>query len=204
MQEEMGRAIRRKTDRGDKFIRSINRYYGISPAFPARRAFGTTSWMEESEMNNILIVDDEEDILDLLSDVVKQWGHLPIVARDGVDALQKVQDVPIDLVLSDIRMPNMDGMSFLDKLRKGNSNLAVIFITGYPSIESAVSSMKDGAYDYLTKPINIDELKIRVDRGLERGRLAKSINFLKGANWSLIISIPIWLLLGIFLAKMLR
>lgn len=155
-------------------------------------------------MNNILIVDDEEDILDLLSDVVQKWGHLPIVARDGKDALDKVRDVPVDLVLSDIRMPEMDGLSFLENLKKGNSNLAVIFITGYPSIESAVRSMKDGAYDYLTKPINLDELKVKVDRGLERGRLAKSIAFLKGANWSLIISIPIWLLLGIFLANLLR
>ena len=85
-------------------------------------------------MDNILIVDDEEDILELLFDVVKKWGHLPIIARDGEDALQKVQDVPIDLVLSDIRMPKMDGMTFLEKLKKINPNLTVILLTGYPSV----------------------------------------------------------------------
>ena len=155
-------------------------------------------------MDNILIVDDEEDILELLSDVVNKWGHLPIIARDGEDALQKVQDVPIDLVLSDIRMPKMDGMIFLEKLKKVNPNLTVIILTGYPSVESAVHSMKEGAYDYLVKPINLDELKEKIDRGLERSKLSHSLKLLKGVNWSLIISIPFWLILGIFLARLLR
>ena len=155
-------------------------------------------------MDNILIVDDEEDILELLFDVVKKWGHLPIIARDGEDALQKVQDVPIDLVLSDIRMPKMDGMTFLEKLKKINPNLTVILLTGYPSVESAVLTMKEGAYDYLVKPINLDELKEKIDRGLERSKLSHSLKLLKGVNWSLLISIPFWLILGIFLARLLR
>ena len=155
-------------------------------------------------MNNILIVEDEEDILDMLSDVVNKWGHLPIVARDGLDALEKINEVPVDLVLSDIRMPNMDGVSFLERVKKVNPNLAVILITGYPSVDSAVHSMKEGAFDYLTKPIDLDVLKIKVDRGLERNKLARSISLLKGVNWALVISVPIWLLLGILLAKMLR
>jgi DNA-binding NtrC family response regulator len=155
-------------------------------------------------MDNILIVEDEEDILDMLSDVVNKWGHLPIVARDGKDALEKINEVPIDLVLSDIRMPNMDGQTFLERVKKVNPNLAVILITGYPTVDSAVRSMKDGAFDYLTKPVNFDELKVKVDRGLERNRLSKSISLLRGINWSLIISVPIWLLLGILLASMLR
>lgn len=155
-------------------------------------------------MDNILIVDDEEDILELLADVVKKWGHLPIIARDGEDALQKIQNVPVELVLSDIRMPKMDGMTFLEKLKNVNPNLTVILLTGYPSVESAVKSMKEGAYDYLVKPINLDELKVKIDRGLERSKLSHSLKFLKGINWSLLISIPIWLILGLFLAKLLK
>ena len=135
---------------------------------------------------------------------MKKWGHLPIIARDGEDALQKVQDVPIDLVLSDIRMPKMDVMTFLEKLKKINPNLTVILLTGYPSVESAVLSMKEGAYDYLVKPINLDELKEKIDRGLERSKLSHSLKLLKGVNWSLLISIPFWLILGIFLARLLR
>ena len=79
-----------------------------------------------------------------------------------------------------------------------------ILLTGYPSIDTAVKAMKDGAFDYLTKPINLDELKVKIDRGLEKMRLNKSLSFLKGVNWSLIISIPIWLILGIILSKLLH
>ena len=154
-------------------------------------------------MYNILIIDDEEDILDVLSDVIRHWGYLPIVARDGQDALQKYQDMPVDLVLSDIKMPKMDGISLLERIRKLDKKAVIILLTGYPTIESAVQAMKDGAFDYLIKPVNLDELKLKIDRGLERLRLAKSLTFLKGFNWSLIISIPIWLILGIVLAKLL-
>jgi len=155
-------------------------------------------------MHNILIIDDEEDILDVLSDVVSSWGYLPIIARDGEDALEKFNEVPVDLVLSDIRMPKIDGISLLERLKKNSPKTIVILLTGYPSIESAVQAMKNGAYDYLTKPINLDELKVKIDRGLERTRLNKSLSFLKGINWSLLVSIPLWLILGLILAHLLR
>ena len=155
-------------------------------------------------MNNILIIDDEEDILEVLSDVIKGWGHLPIVARDGKDGLEKFRKVPVDLILSDIKMPNLDGISLLERIRSSDRNIPVILLTGYPSVDSAVSAMKEGAFDYITKPVNLDELKIKIDRGLERARLTQSMNFLKGINWSLLISIPIWLILGIILAKLLH
>ena len=155
-------------------------------------------------MQNILIIDDEEDILDTLSEVISKWGYLPIVARDGEDALKKFDEVPIDLILSDIRMPKMDGLSLLEKIKRLSPHTIIILLTGYPSIETAVKAMKNGAFDYLTKPINLDELKVKIDRGLEMMRLNKSLSFLKGINWSLVISIPIWLILGIILSKLLR
>lgn len=155
-------------------------------------------------MQNILIIDDEEDILDTLSEVISKWGYLPIVARDGEDALKKFDEVPIDLILSDIRMPKMDGLSLLEKIKRLSPHTIIILLTGYPSIETAVKAMKNGAFDYLTKPINLDELKVKIDRGLEKMRLNRSLSFLKGINWSLVISIPIWLILGIILSKLLR
>ncbi len=155
-------------------------------------------------MNNILIIDDEEDILEILSDVIKGWGHLPIVARDGKDGLRKFQEVPVDLILSDIKMPNLDGISLLERVRSSDKKIPVILLTGYPSVDSAVHAMKEGAFDYITKPVNLDELRIKIDRGLERARMNQSMNFLKSINWSLLISIPIWLILGIILAKLLR
>ncbi len=155
-------------------------------------------------MNHIMIIDDEEDILEMLSDVIQRWGYLPIIARDGEDALKKFKEVDVDLVLSDIRMPKIDGISLLERIKRIRPQTVVILLTGYPSIESAVRAMKDGAFDYLTKPINLDELHVKIERGLERMRLNRSLSFLKGINWSLVLSIPLWLILGIILASLLR
>jgi two-component system response regulator PilR (NtrC family) len=80
----------------------------------------------------------------------------------------------------------------------------VIFLTGYPSLDSAISAMRSGACDYLVKPVNMDEFRLRIERGLERREHIKSLPVLRGLNWALLISIPFWLILGIILAKLLR
>jgi two-component system, NtrC family, nitrogen regulation response regulator NtrX len=155
-------------------------------------------------MANILIVDDEQDILDTLPEILNKWGHKTFVARNGVEALKIFQENSIDFVVTDIRMPEMDGMELLQKIMEIDKQCMVIFLTGYPSIDSAISAMRAGAYDYLVKPVNIDELKLRIERGLERKEHIKSLPLLRGLNWALLLSIPLWLILGIILAKLLK
>jgi DNA-binding NtrC family response regulator len=152
-------------------------------------------------MENILVVDDEVDILTIFSEQLSKWGYHPIVAQNGDEGIKKFKEHPIDLTISDIKMPTVDGMTFLHRLKRHDENAIVIMVTGYPSIDSAVSSIKEGAYDYLVKPINIDDLKLKIERGLEKKKLVRSVNLWKGLNWSLIISIPIWLVLGYLLAR---
>ena len=154
-------------------------------------------------MNNILLVEDEQDILNIFSEQLTRWGYNPIIAENGEEGIRKYQQSPVDLVITDIKMPALDGATMLQKIREIDNDAVVIMVTGYPSIDSAVTCMKYGAFDYLVKPINIDELKIKIEKGLERKQLLKTISLWKGVNWSLIVSIPIWLILGIVLAKML-
>lgn len=154
-------------------------------------------------MKNVLVVEDEEDVLKIFSEQLKLWGYNPIIATSGEEGLRKFNATPIDLVISDIKMPGMDGIALLHEILKKDKQAIVILVTGYPSIDTAVQSMKDGAYDYLTKPLHIGELKIRIERALEKKRMEKSLSLWKGVNWSLIISVPIWLLLGIILARLL-
>ena len=155
-------------------------------------------------MANILIVDDEEDILETIPDVLKKWGHNPLVAKNGIEGLQIFKEYPVDFVITDMKMPEMDGLSLLDRIQQLEKQALVILLTGYPSLDSAITAMRQGAYDYLVKPVNLDELKLRIERGLERKEHMRSLPFLKGLNWALIISIPVWLVLGIILAKLLR
>ncbi len=155
-------------------------------------------------MSRILIVDDEEDILATLPEVLARWGHTTFTAANGLEGLKVFKEQPIDFVITDIKMPHMDGLELLKKIQEIDKKTMVIFLTGYPSLDSAISAMRSGAYDYLVKPVNLDELKLRIERGIERTEHLKALPLLRGLNWALLVSIPLWLVLGIILAKLLR
>jgi DNA-binding NtrC family response regulator len=155
-------------------------------------------------MADILIVDDEPDILETLPDVLHKWGHRTFVARNGAEGVQMFSEHHIDFVITDMKMPEMDGVELLHHILQKDSGAMVIFLTGYPSLDTAITALRSGAYDYLVKPVNLDELKLRIERGLERKEHIKSLFLVKGLNWALLLSIPLWLLLGIILAKLLR
>ncbi|RMF65730.1 MAG: response regulator [Calditrichaeota bacterium] len=155
-------------------------------------------------MENIMIVDDEKDIINLMSETVEMWGFRPITAMDGEEALEKFKEYNVDLVITDLKLPKMDGVQLLDRLKEIDKNTEVIIFTGYPEVSSAIDAMKIGAFDYLIKPIDLTELKLKIERALEKKNMGKTLAFIKGVNWAMIISIPIWLVLGIILAYVLK
>lgn len=151
-----------------------------------------------------MVVDDEEHIVELMSDMLNGWGYHTITARDGEEALEKFQKTPIDLVITDLKLPKMNGVALLDKFKDLNHKTEVILFTGYPEVNSAVDALKKGAFDYLIKPIDLAELKLKIERALEKKNMGKSIRTLQGINWAMIISIPIWLTIGIYIANLLK
>jgi len=153
---------------------------------------------------HILVVDDEEDVRDTLHNVLKSMNYIPHVAASGSEALDIIQDNQIDVVLSDLYMPEMDGIELLKKVRVDNKNMIFLMITAHPTIETAVEAIKKGAYDYLTKPFHIEEVRLKINRALEKKGLANSLQSARGLVWALIISIPIWLILGIIFASVLK
>ncbi len=155
-------------------------------------------------MQNVMIVDDEEDIVSLMSETLSLWGYNPVCAKDGEEALDRFQETPIDLVITDLKLPKMDGVELLYRIKDIDEEAEVIVFTGYPEVNSAIGAMKNGAFDYLTKPVDLSELKLKVERGLEKKNLGKSVKTLKGLNWAMVVSIPLWLGLGILLAYVLK
>ncbi len=119
----------------------------------------------------ILIVDDEAGARSALTELLKQEGYAVECAADGFKALRFVSDFEPDLVLTDLRMPGLDGIELMKKLHESNPNLPVVLMTAFGAVETAVSAMRDGAADYLTKPLDIEELLVVVARTLERARL---------------------------------
>jgi two-component system response regulator HydG len=122
---------------------------------------------------HILVVDDDSIHLNMLKTVLKSHGHTVIGAPDGQDAIRMVRENPCDLVLMDVRMAQVDGIEALRRIKDINPSIPVIIMTAYSSVNTAVEAMKLGAYDYLTKPLNIDELKLTVDRAMEHLHLAR-------------------------------
>ncbi|MEE8326912.1 MAG: sigma-54 dependent transcriptional regulator, partial [candidate division NC10 bacterium] len=118
-------------------------------------------------MTRILIVDDEAGMREFLSIFLEREGFQVESAQDGQEALEAAEKAPFDLVISDLRMPTMDGVRLLEGLRKFQPEIPVILMTAYASAESAIEAMKLGAYDYITKPFRVEEVKQVISRALE-------------------------------------
>jgi two-component system, NtrC family, response regulator HydG len=121
----------------------------------------------------ILIVDDDTAHLSMLQTVLKSLGHSIESATDGKDAITGVEKTPYDLVLMDVRMADIGGMEALEKIKAFNPAIPIIIMTAYSSVDKAVEAMKLGAYDYLTKPLNFDDLKITIDRAMSHLHLTR-------------------------------
>ena len=120
-----------------------------------------------SEKIRILVVDDEESHRIMLRAVLKEEGYEVSEASDGTEAVKAVGEGPFDLILLDIRMKTMDGIEALGEIRKISPLVPVLIMTAYASVKTAVEALKAGAFEYLTKPLDIDELKILIEKALE-------------------------------------
>ena len=129
---------------------------------------------------NILLIDDEEDVRHSLSNFLKKLGHEVLCAKDGKEGLKIFHEREIDLVITDIRMPGMDGLELLKRLKQvQRSPVMGIVITGHGDMGNAIKALKYGAYDYLQKPINVRELAITIERAIEYSTLRKKYLQLK-------------------------
>src|SRR2546421_4222227 len=130
------------------------------------------------EPARILVVDDEAAILRLLKEALTQWGYQVTGATSAAEALQALRGDMFDAVITDIRMPDMNGLELLKEIKRHDESVEVVVMTGYPTIASAVEALKEGAFDYLSKPLLLDELRHLMTRMTER-------RFLRGEGPSL-------------------
>ena len=165
------------------------------------RAVGDCFRNTRCSMESILIVDDDQAVREMLFEVVRNMGKHAIAASNGREGLERFQEHSVDLVIVDLKMPGMAGEELLREIKRLDRDAVVIVLTGYPSVDTAVETIQAGAYDYLMKPAPAPEIKMVIERALERRRLAKKLGFF---TWLLIISVPICVVLGVLLVFMLR
>ena len=128
---------------------------------------------------NILITDDDLAHRVMLKKLLSGWGYNVVEADDGSVAVDEVRKRSFDLILMDIRMMNVSGIEALEQIKQINPSIPVIIMTAYASVETAVSALKKGAYDYLTKPLDFDELQMAIARATEHSRLKQENEYLK-------------------------
>src|SRR3990172_7104090 len=135
---------------------------------------------EEKTKGRILVVDDEERICDAVRKALDRIGYVVETSRHATEALEKIHKGSFDMVICDIKMPGMDGIALLDRIKEYDPTMLVLMITGYASIESAVESMKKGAQEYIAKPFSPTHIRFLVERAFERRRAADENLYLKG------------------------
>lgn len=133
--------------------------------------------MKRKEAARLLVVDDEHNMRGILAKALRTRGYSVDTASSGDEALAKFRIRSFDVVITDLKMPEMDGIGLLDRLKEIDNAVAVIIITGYSSIESAILSIKKGAVDYLSKPFEIEELDLMITKAVVAARLAAKADY---------------------------
>ena len=129
----------------------------------------------------ILVVDDDENLRWVLKTQLEDMGYTTSTAMNGEEALAAIEKEPPALILTDLNMPGVSGMELLDRVRSEYPEVPVVMITAFATVQSAVQAMRAGAYDYLTKPIDFDELALVVSRVLDHFRLVAEVRSLRAS-----------------------
>jgi DNA-binding NtrC family response regulator len=130
---------------------------------------------------SVLLVDDDSAFRHVMSGELRRLGHEVATAASGEEAVARMERQEPEIVLLDLRLPGMDGLATLKAIRARNPTIEVIMLTGHGSIDSAIESIREGAFDYVTKPCPLDEIQIRVQRAIERRTLRQRANLLERA-----------------------
>jgi DNA-binding NtrC family response regulator len=135
--------------------------------------------LEAPALGRVLVVDDERQQRDILQTILEAEGYAAATAPNGPQALEALQQAPFDLVLTDLKMPGMNGVVLLQELLRVSPDVCVILMTAHGAIDTAVDAMKKGAFDYLSKPLDREQLLIVLRRSMERVRLSRENRLLQ-------------------------
>ncbi|MBN1268398.1 MAG: response regulator [Kiritimatiellae bacterium] len=152
----------------------------------------------------VWVIDDEESVRDVVGAMLKELGYQVRAFDSGDEALKEYENSPADVVITDVRMPGMSGMDVTRSLLEKDPDAIVMILTGFPSIPDAVEAIKTGASDFLSKPCRIEEIRVRIERALENRDVLNRLKKARLVAWVLIITLPVWFILGILLARLLQ
>lgn len=130
-------------------------------------------------MPKILVIDDESSIRNTLKDILEYEKYETVLAEDGFEALEKMDQGPFDVILCDVKMPKMDGIELLDKIKDLDPDATVVMISGHGTIDTAVEAIKKGAFDFISKPLDLNRLLITIRNAMDKTKLVSETRVLK-------------------------
>ena len=145
----------------------------------------------------ILVIDDDRILADMLVQFLEKIGYEAVAAYGGQEGLDLFGRKKFRLVITDVQMPEVDGFTVLENVKRRDRDAVVIVMTGRGSIESAVAAIQKGAYDYITKPFRLPAIEAVIDRALERYFLFKKLGNFRRLFFFLVTGLPIFLLVGL-------
>jgi len=149
----------------------------------------------------ILVIDDDQDYRNILRDFIEHRGHTVLEAESAAVGTDIFLREKIDLVVSDFMMPEKSGMELLSELKTIYPKVLFIMVTGFATMETAKEAIRLGAYDILSKPVEMDQLSAVMQRALSTIELQSNLSTVRGVNIALMLSIPLWLGLGYLLFR---
>ena len=173
----MGQSHLAGPDPGLNYLEAVPSMHTGDDVDPSNIASGSDALGASSQADglDILLVDDEPDIEIVAGDALRDAGHRVTVATNGADALHLISTRVFDIMICDIRLPKLDGLTLFRRTRQESPDTAVILMTAFAAVQDAVAAVKEGAHDYLTKPFEIDEITLRVERIAEHRALLREL-----------------------------
>jgi DNA-binding NtrC family response regulator len=150
-------------------------------------------------MARVLVIDDDSSYRMVLRGFIEENGHTVLEAENADDGMKVFLEEKIDLVISDLMMPVKSGMDLLRELRGIQPKVLFIMVTGFPTVDTATAAIKEGAYDFLVKPVDMNQLAAVMKRALSTIELRSNLSTMRGLNVALLLSIPVWILIGILI-----
>ena len=149
-----------------------------------------------------LVVDDDEDICNNLAKYLAKNGYSPSTAYNGQEGLALLEQNQHHIALVDLKLPDISGIELLKAIKAKSPSTLIILISGYATIDAAAEAIKHGAYDFIAKPFNFDELERTLRRAMERKTQTEYLKSLKKRNIILALTLPLWVLLGYILVSL--
>ena len=155
----------------------------------------------KKQVKHVLVIDDDRSVADTIVDWLNRRGFEAVAAYGGGAGLEKFRQGRFDLVITDLMMPDIDGMAVLENITSVARQVVVLMITGFADAEKAAEAFKKGAYDFIPKPLSFQAFEVIINRAVEHHRVSRQARAFHRLNLMVLATWPIWFVLGIVLCK---